>query len=61
MRKLKVIITYKDETYTQDFELGEDELVEDVLNEIQEDWCQEFLQPNEVIEEGDYNIEYEFV
>ena len=42
MRKLKVVITYRDDTWTQVFDLEDGEEIHEVLEEIQDEWIEEF-------------------
>ncbi len=57
MRKLKVVITYQDETYTQVFDLEDNEDTLEVLDEIQDEWFQEFNDGD--IDWDEYDIQYD--
>jgi hypothetical protein len=61
MRDLKVVITYGDDTWTQMFELEDGEEVQEVLDEIQDDWYHEFKDSLGEMDWNQYDIQYEIV
>ena len=61
MRDLKVVITYRDDTWTQMFELEDGEEVQEVLDEIQDDWYHEFKDSLGEMDWNQYDIQYEIV
>ena len=61
MRDLKIVITYGDDTWTQMFELEDGEEVQEVLDEIQDDWYHEFKDSLGEMDWNQYDIQYEIV
>jgi hypothetical protein len=61
MRDLKVVITYLEDTWTQMFELEDGEEVQEVLDEIQDDWYHEFKDSLGEMDWNQYDIQYEIV
>ena len=57
MRKLKVVITYQEDTWTQVFDLEDNEDILEVLDEIQDEWFHEFNDGD--IDWDEYDIQYD--
>jgi|688.fasta_scaffold747904_3 ABC-type uncharacterized transport system ATPase subunit len=58
MRKLKVVIGYKEDTWTQIFDIEDDETIEDVIEEIQDEWWEEFSEEIGEMIDSEYSIKY---
>lgn len=61
MRDLKVVITYRDDTWTQMFELEDGEEVQEVLDKIQDDWYHELKDSLGEMDWNQYDIQYDVV
>lgn len=59
MKKIHVTIGYKGITYSQTFEIGEDETFEEAIEEIQEAWCDEFITGE--FDSESYTLDYDIL